>query len=202
MEKITDYKFKDFIKIEDAELIEKYLVVLEFIKPLSEVDNPNYYSWDNSKPKKIKVKSVLELSFGQVTEIRNNFNNASINSIVESISMVTDLENKQVMHFKITQLYGIINGIKEQLEQITNMEINELSDEEDDIDLITVNATERMAKFGILNTIDSLSNGDVLRWTDIEKLPYLTVFTKLKMDKEKLKIQNEISELQKKKVKS
>ena len=176
-------------------------MILEFIKPINEVENPNYYSWDNSKSKKIKVKSVLELSFGQVTEIRNNFNNASIESIVESISMVTDLENKQVMYFKITQLYGIINGIKEQLEQITNMEINELSDEEDDIDLITVNATERMAKFGILNTIDSLSNGDVLRWTEIEKLHYLTVYTKLKMDKENNKIQKEITELQKKKYK-
>lgn len=202
MEKIVDYKFKDFIKLEDSELIEKYLLILEFIKPINEVENPNYYSWDNDKPKIIKIKPLLELSFGQVTEIRNNFNNATIDSIIESISIVTGLQNKEIFKFTITRIYGIINSIKEQLEIISSMEINELSDEEDDIDLITVNANERMAKFGVLNTIDSLANGDLLKWDEIEKLPYLTVFTKLKMDKEKNKIQKEVSELQKKRLKN
>jgi hypothetical protein len=39
----------------------------------------------------------------------------------------------------------------------------------------------------VLNTIDSLAKEDILRWVEIEKLPYMTVFTKLRMDNEKSK---------------
>jgi hypothetical protein len=42
-----------------------------------------------------------------------------------------------------------------------------------------------MGKYGVLNTIDSLAKEDILRWVEIEKLPYMTVFTKLRMDNEK-----------------
>jgi hypothetical protein len=34
---------------------------------------------------------------------------------------------------------------------------------------------ERMGKYGVLNTIDSLAKEDILRWVEIEKLPYMTV---------------------------
>jgi hypothetical protein len=79
----------------------------------------------------------------------------------------------------------------------TNMEINELSDSFD-INVEAVNAKERMGKYGVLNTIDSLAKEDILRWVEIEKLPYMTVFTKLRMDNKKAKIAQEIAELQRK----
>jgi sugar/nucleoside kinase (ribokinase family) len=77
-------------------------------------------------------------------------------------------------------------------------EMNELTDDEIDINLEITKANERMAKFGVLNTIDALAKEDILRWSEIEKLPYLTVLNKLIMDKEKHKIQQEIVELQRK----
>jgi hypothetical protein len=55
------------------------------------------------------------------------------------------------------------------------------------INVEAVNAKERMGKYGVLNTIDSLAKEDILRWVEIEKLPYMTVFTKLRMDNEKSK---------------
>jgi hypothetical protein len=51
------------------------------------------------------------------------------------------------------------------------MEINELSDDSFDINVEAVNAKERMGKYGVLNTIDSLAKEDILRWVEIEKLP-------------------------------
>ena len=68
-----------------------------------------------------------------------------------------------------------------------------------DVNIEAVGAKERMSKFGVLNAIDSLAKEDVLKWEQIEKLPYMTVFAKLMMDKEKNNIQQEIAELQKKK---
>lgn len=204
MEKITDYKFKDFIQLDDVNLIDEYMMILEYLKPITEIKNPKYnkFKWWSKEPIKIQLPSFMMLTFSEVIEIRDSFNNASIDSILDVMVIVTKLEKRYIERFTITQFYGIINYIKEQLEFITNIEMNELNDDEEDIDLITVNANERMAKFGVINTIDSLANGDLTKWDDIQKMQYSVVFTKLKMDKEKNKIQKEISELQKKRLKN
>lgn len=195
-----DYLFIDFIKITDVDLIDNYRLILDSLKPLKEIDNPNY-KWYKKHPKKLQITPLMELSFGDVISIRTNLQEATIDNVVECICIVTKLKNYQVKRFTITQFYGIINGITEQLEQIISMEYNELSDDEDDVDLIATNANERMARFGTINTIDSLAGGDLIKWAEVEKLPYLSVFTKLKMDKERNKIHKEISELQRKRLK-
>lgn len=204
METIINYKFREFLKLTDVKLIGEYLFVLDLLKHLKELDNPNYNKykfWSKKHPKMLQIKAVRELSFADVTNIRNYFNQAEIKGIIESIKLVTDLSEKQILDFTITQVYGIINYIKEDLIQLSNMEINELTDDNFDIHLESINANGRMAKFGILNTIDSLAKDDVLKWSEIEKLPYMVVFTKLLMDKEKNNIQRELNEIQKKKIK-
>jgi hypothetical protein len=100
--------------------------------------------------------------------------------------MVVDISAKSILNITIIEFYGIINYIKSELIEITNMEINELSDDSFDINVEAVNAKERMGKYGCV-TIDSLAKEDILRWVEIEKLPYMTVFTKLRMDNEKQK---------------
>lgn len=204
MEKITNYKFYEFLQIEDVELIEKYIIILDMLNPLSHIINPKYnkFKFWQKEPKEIEVKSLLNLSFGDVTTVRNNFYQPTIENIIESIEMVTGVEKKEIIKFTILEVYGIINKIKEDLETIQNMELNELSSEDDDIDLITVNANGRMAKFGVLNTIDAIAKGDLTKWNEVEKLPYLTVFTKLMMDKEKNAIEKEIADNQRKKLKT
>jgi hypothetical protein len=200
METLINYKLSEFIQLKDATLLQDYLVVLELLRPLKAINNPNY-KWYRKVPKKLLIKAIKDLSFGDVTVIRNNFNEASIDSILESVKMVVDLTDKQIFQLTILEFYGIINYMKSELTDIANMEINELTDDSFDINLETVNANERMSKFGVLNTIDSLAKEDILRWTEIEKLPYMTVFTKLTMDNTKNKIQQEIAELQKRKQK-
>lgn len=200
METLINYKLIDFIQIQDETIIQDYLVFLELLRPLKVISNP-IYKWYKRNTKTLQIKAIKDLSFGDVTVIRNNFNEASIASIIESVKMVVDLTDKQILNLTILEFYGIINYMKSELTDITNMEINELTDDSFDINIETVNAKERMGKFGVLNTIDSLAKEDILRWSQIEKLPYMTVFTKLRMDNEKNKIQQEIAELQRKKQK-
>jgi hypothetical protein len=78
------------------------------------------------------------------------------------------------------------------------MEINELSDDSFDINVEAVNAKERMGKYGVLNTIDSLAKKKIFYDGLKLKSYYMTVFTKLRMDNEKAKIAQEIAELQRK----
>jgi hypothetical protein len=42
--------------------------------------------------------------------------------------MVVDISAKSILNITIIEFYGIINYIKSELIEITNMEINELSD--------------------------------------------------------------------------
>ncbi|MFV8339141.1 hypothetical protein ACNQGL_07705 [Flavobacterium sp. LB3P21] len=198
MEEIVNYKLSEFLQIKDPKLIEEYLVVLDLLSPLKVINNPNYH-WYKKVPKMLHLKAIKELSFGDVTTIRNYFNDASIQGIIESIKMVIDVEDKHIINLTILEFYGIISSMQSELRELNNMEINELSDDSFDINVEAVNAKGRMGKFGVLNVIDSLAKEDILRWEEIEKLPYLTVFTKLMMDNEKQKISNEISELQRKK---
>lgn len=204
MEEIIDYKLKEFLQITDINLITNYLFVLDLLKPLNVIDNPNYKKWKFwfKTPKDVVIKAPRELSFGDVTMIRSYFNEGTIEGVIKSVKLCSNLTENQILNLPITKFYGIINFMKEDLIQLSNMETNELSDDKSfDINLEAVNANGRMARFGVLNTIDSLAKEDILRWEEIEKLPYMTVFTKLLMDKEKADIQRELAEMQKRKVK-
>lgn len=197
MEKITNYKVKDFFRLQDENIVSDYLMILDCLNSLKEISNPNY-KWYKRNAKKLRIKPVKELSFGEVTTIRNNFNQPTIYTIIDSIKTVTDLTDKQVINFTILQFYGIISYMKSELMEITNMENNELVDDSFDINVEAVNAKQRMGRFGVLNVIDSLAKENILQWEAIEKLPYMTVFSKLVMDNEKNKIRQEIAELEKK----
>ncbi|MEW5675554.1 hypothetical protein ABGT15_04515 [Flavobacterium enshiense] len=204
MEAIIDYKLSEFLQITDINLITNYLFVLDLLKPLKSIDNPRFKRWkiwSNKEPKQLIIKAPRELTFADVTNIRNYFNEATIHGVIESVKLVSGLSEREILELRITQFYGIINFMKEDLIQLANMEINELSDDSFDMNLESVNAKGRMARFGVLNTIDSLAKEDILRWEEIEKLPYMTVFTKLLMDKEKNDIQRELAEIQKRKQK-
>jgi hypothetical protein len=199
METIIDYKVRDFLKITDYHIIQEYIAILELLRPLKEIVNPRY-RWYKKQPKTLLINDVRSLSYGKVTEIRNNFIEGSTQSIFDSIRMLINIEDKHILNFTITTFYGIISKIRAELIEINNGEINELNDDYQDEFLIATNANQRMAKFGILNIIDSLANGDLLKWEEIENLPYMMVFTKLRMENEKNKIQREVGELQRKKI--
>jgi hypothetical protein len=198
MEKIINYKLNEFLKLNDELLIQEYSAILEHLRPLKELSNPRA-RWYNKKPKKLQVKAIRELSFGDVTLARTLYNEQQNEGVFQIIKMITGLEEKEVLGLTILEFYGIISYIKQELTEINNLELNELQDDSFDFNLEAVNANKRMSRFGVLNIINVLAKEDVLRWSEIEKLPYLTVFTKLLMVKEKNNIQRELAELQKKK---
>lgn len=56
--------------------------------------------------------------------------------------------------------------------------------------------------FGEANTVDSLAGGDILKWNQIEELPYYQVFTKLYLDKVRNKVEKKYSEIMRHKYES
>ena len=198
MEKIINYKLKHFLQLQNVETINQYLTVLEHLQPISEVANPAK-KWYNRQPKLIKIPPVKSLTFGEVTNIRQYMNEGTIEGVIEGVSIVTKIKKKLIYNFTIVPFYGIINSITQQLIELANMEYNELHSDDDDIVMIEAQASERMAKYGTLNIIDSLAEGDILRWKEIEKLPYMVVFTKLMMDKTRADIMKDVRKIQERK---
>lgn len=198
METIINYKISEFLQIQDENLIQSYMVILDLLEPLKEINNP-IYKWYKNQPKTIQIKPIKELSFGEVSNIKDNFNEGSIQGIFEAITLITGLKDKHIIGFTILEFYGIISNIKSELIELANLEMDNLADDTFDVNVDAVNAKQRMTRFGVLNVIDSLAKEDILKWTEIEKLPYLTVYTKLLMDKTKNDIQAEIAELQRRK---
>lgn len=202
MEKIIDYKVKDFFQITDLNVIQEYTSILEHLNPLNEIPNPKYkwyHKWFKKQPKTLQIKDIRSLTYGKVNEIKMNLLEASDRSIIDTIKMLVDVEDYHILNFTITTFYGIISKIRTELIEINYGEINELTDDYEDEFLAAVNANQRLEKFGVINVLDSLAKEDVLKWNEIEELPYMVVFTKLRLEKEKNKIQREVAELQKKK---
>ena len=112
MEKIINYKLKDFLKLEDLELVQQYISILEMLEPAQ------------------KMKHIKTLSFGAVTSIRENLNHPTLANLLECVSMITDKVEKDILNLDIITFYSIISGIKNQVIEISNMEENALSDDE------------------------------------------------------------------------
>lgn len=197
MEAIINYSLKEFLAIEDVEIILQYMDVLDCLLPVREVPDPIYKDFPP-----IKIKPVKSLSFGSVTSLRQAFKSGNIEAVCSAVATVTELRKDETFLLPIIDFYGIISSIKRDLEMLINMEINALTDEDDDPIMIEINASERMSKFETLNLINSLANGDVTKWHEVEKLPYMVVFTKLVMDKERADIDKDIRLVQERKNKN
>ncbi|PZR20884.1 MAG: hypothetical protein DI539_09435 [Flavobacterium psychrophilum] len=195
---ITNYKLKEFLQ-EGLEKIEDYLPFLELLQPTAEITHPKTQMM-------IKVRDVRELTFGRVNELRINLQVPSLEALFESITFVTNLTEEEVMELTILDYYGTLASIKKGLEIISLMEENELGDDEDDdadeteILYRSVNASQRMARFGVMNTINCLAGGDITKFKAIEDLPFMVVFTKLVMNKTNEKINREVELLRKNKL--
>lgn len=164
MTEITNYKLKDFFK-QDLELIKSYLPILQLLKP-------------------IKTKNeVFHLKLKDVEFIKQNLTSTEDDSIIKIIAMVQDIKESQVLNLEIVEVFGIINSIRKQIERINKAELSSLSSDNTNIKFEAVNGAERLKKFGIYNTLNSLSNGDILKWSQIMELNYSDVFTKLLLDK-------------------
>lgn len=198
MEKIKNYKIKDFLQLEDRDLQEKYLEILDLLLPVQEIEILRGWCWPKTK-RRFGVKEIGTLKFGVVTNLRMLILEGTFAAICEAISLVTELSVIQAENLGIIEFYGLISNIREQLTTLTEREASELDDADYNKDLEKVNANKRMARFGTLNIINALAGDDITKWEIIDNLTYNVVFAKIVMDKEKNKIQKEIAELQRKK---
>ena len=54
---------------------------------------------------------------------------------------------------------------------------------------------ESLTKFGPINILESLSNGDVTKWESIKGIDLGTIFTKLRLNRDKSEFQRKLAEI-------
>ncbi|WP_339875200.1 hypothetical protein [Olleya marilimosa] len=176
MEQITNYKLKDFFK-QDITLIQDYINILQHLEPV---------------PTK---NEVFHLKLKEVEFIKNNLSNDDDEALFEILAMVQGVKESQILNTGIIEIFGLINSVKEQLERIQKAEASSLVSDNTNIKWETVNGSERMAKFGIYNTLDALSDGDILKWDAILELKFSDVFMKLLLNKTKNDLESEMNNI-------
>jgi len=174
MTEIYNYKLKEFLNQEKDVIIE-YINVFKYLKPIP-TENDIYY---------LRLKDV--------DFIKTNIGSGDNDAIIKIISMVQGIKKKEVYELEILEFFGLVNSVKEQIKVIVDNEINHLSDSIPNLKWEAVRGSERLQKFGIYNTLDNLSGGDILKYKSIMKLNYADVFVKLLMDKTKNELNNEMS---------
>lgn len=90
--------------------------------------------------------------------------------------------------------------ILDELTMLGNLEQEYLSSPPDN-DLLNAGVKD-LDELGVLNVIDSLAGGDVLKWAEIKALPYYIVFDKLRKNNLDAKIQKRYAAIQREKNKS
>jgi hypothetical protein len=173
---IKNYKLVDFFK-QPLELILDYVDILQHIEPV---------------PTK---NEVFHLKLKDVEFIKENILSDDDEALVEIIALVQGMEIKEMMKMEVVEFFGLFNSVKEQLITINKAEASSLVSTNTNFKWEAVNGSERLSKFGIYNTLETLSGGDILKWNQIMEIPYSDVFTKLLMNKTNNDLQEEMNQI-------
>lgn len=142
---------------QDKELVNKYIVALKYVKAIK------------------TENKLMHLTLDQVEGIKQNLYSGDNEQLIRIVSWVQGVDIKEVYKIKIVYFYGIVNSVKEQLEMIFKAE-SQLSPSDTNIKWEMVEGSRKMAKFGIINTLEKLNGGDILKDEQILNLKYSKVF--------------------------
>lgn len=177
---IENFKLIDFFN-QKPELIEEYIRVLRYIKPLE------------------TERKVFEMKLRHVEAIKRTVNSGNEADLIYIVSKVQKISEEDVFEMKIIEFFGILHSIRNQTEVINKAEENGLSSSELDIRWLAVNGSERMSKYGIYNTLDRLTKKKPHLYKKYMNMIYSEIFTILLKWKEEEDLQKEMNAIKTKK---
>jgi len=150
---------------QNPDLISSYVTALQYVRPYP------------------TNKKIISLKLREVEFIKSKAFGDNQEDILKIVSLVQGISEKKVLKIKIIKFYGLLNSIRKQLERIYNAEKNGLESEQVNVAWEMVNGSEKMAKFGILNTLEDLSGGDATKYEYYLEQKYSWIFSILRMRK-------------------
>lgn len=161
----------DFLQLSEEQQKE-LLPALKVLKPL-----PNYTRrrWFKKRTHGVK-DSITELTFGEVNSIKRLVMRETTEDLLKAFEIVYKCKARDIIRMEVTQFYRCMILITNEVDKIIKMEQQHWNTEPTDYDIKLQQAgVKELEQFGDLPIIDSLADGDILRYNDIEKLNYLEV---------------------------
>lgn len=173
---IENFTLEEFFK-QKPELVRGHITALKFI------------------PASPTKRDVFNMKLRQVEAIKKGFGSGSDQDLINIVSEVQEVTIKEVLKMTIIEFFKIVNSIRNQIEMIVRAEENSLTPSDVNMKWEQVNGSERMAKFGIYNTLESLSGGDALKYREFMEMEYSEIFTILLMRKTASDIQKDMDKI-------
>lgn len=142
-----------------------------------------------------KSREITDRSYIEVMECTEMY---SSGQLLELMCKLLDVDDKWMFKQDWKDFIYFAVWIDKQFENIKRLNevLNADNDEELILKMEQAGASE-LDIFKYLNVIDDLAQGDILKWKKIEKMPFMTIWTKLFMNKKKAKVQKRLNEIQK-----
>lgn len=139
--------------------------------------------------------SVTEMTFGEVIHLKNLITGGKTESIIEAVRLVYKTDP---LKMKIKRFYQCVNFIVKDVAKIINVEQERYRTIPTAYsDKLQQAGAEQLNIFGDLPIIDNLAGGDILKYKEIETLPYMNVHFTLWMRSVKENINIRFQELSK-----
>lgn len=163
MDSIENFKLSSFLE-QSAELVTEYV---------------DYLLWITPEPTE---HEIFYLKLRDVQDIKDLMQAGTLDDIIKCVIIADGKTFKELRSMRILQFFAKVNSIKAQMRDILNAEQSSLTSRHNNMKWETVGGSEKLAKFGIYNILDTLAKGDILKHEKILELNYADVFTKLYRD--------------------
>ncbi|TSE05243.1 hypothetical protein [Aquimarina algiphila] len=173
---------KEFLMLDDMKELEKVKAIRKYVKPSNKIG-------------KKEGKELLKIAYKDVNRVKDLYKQ---NKIIELIYFLTDCDEDYLMSRDYKEFIYFLRYVDDELSMILKLE-NKLNKADEGDELLVMRLEQAGAndlnQFGTLNAIDSLANGDLLKWKLIEEMPYEMVYTKLLMNKIQSRVQRKYQEI-------
>jgi hypothetical protein len=179
--KLSDYST---LTIEAKEVID--YTIAESLKANSLLRLGGFLKSNVIKPKK---DNLWFLSWSDIIELRIAI---AEENIFKTIKIVFAIDENEFSKLEMFNAFSVYKWIAGQYAEIVKIELQELSGEMSDEEKAA--GAEELQEFGYSLPLDGIAKGDLLKYDEYLKLPYVKVFRKMCMDKKRYDINKTMQE--------
>ncbi len=184
---IEHIKLKDYFQLKDADKMDAINVRLK----IGEFKKVDHFKTGGHKKATFGFIKLLQFKMGKGLYTWELF----VKSLAEECKIDQDEILNTSVYFCKEQIEYLINDIKD----VNKLESSNLVGFQD-IDS-TEAGIEDFNKYGNFIQIDALAKGDPLKYDEIEKQPYMRMFTKLMLDSERAEYNRKLQRIKNRKAK-
>lgn len=141
VQKIQNIQLKRLNTLETSQY-DDYRKVLQYLKPKPVI-------------KGRKAKDIMQLTFNEVELIKTALKDPQVNNLIDIFYIIFGINRKKLLNCKLVEFFHAYNYVIREINSIVEKEMIALKFEVDP--LMNQAGLERLNRFGVLNTLDSLA---------------------------------------------